>query len=181
MTDGKEETPLEDFFVSDDEASAASYVGALQTAPVLDRDVAELLTFWVGDEEFAIDILEIQEILKVPSITQVPRVPAPVLGITSLRGTIVPVLDLRRFLGVEPREPRRDTRVLVLRAHGEPVGVVVDRVVSVQRLERDTIEPVPRTMQRDASDALEGVGRLEDRLLIILDLQAVFEFLERNL
>lgn len=171
---------LEDFFVSADEATVASYVGEFQSQVELSRDVAELLTFWIGEEEFAIDILEIQEILKVPQITPVPRVAAAVLGITSLRGTIVPVVDMRVFLGVERKAPGRESRVLVLQAKGDPVGLLVDRVVSVSRLERDSIEAVPRTMQRDASEALEGVGRVDDRLLIVLNLDAVLAFLERQ-
>lgn len=171
---------LEDFFVSADEATVASYVGEFQSQVELSRDVAELLTFWIGDEEFAIDILEIQEILKVPQITPVPRVAAAVLGITSLRGTIVPVVDMRVFLGVERKASGRESRVLVLQAKGDPVGLLVDRVVSVSRLERDSIEAVPRTMQRDASEALEGVGRVDDRLLIVLNLDAVLAFLERQ-
>lgn len=178
--DQQGDSSLDDFFVNQDEALVASYVGALEGAPSQARDVAELLTFWIDSEEFAIDIQAIQQILKVPAITPVPRTPKQILGITSLRGIIVPVVDLRSFLGIASRESTRESRVLVLRAEGDPIGLLVDRVSSVQRLDRNTIEAIPRTMIRGASDALEGVGRLDDRLLIILELQSVFDFLERS-
>lgn len=177
MSEGKHD--LEDFFVTDDDVAVASYIGEFQGIG-LHQDVVELLSFYCGDEELALDILEIQEIIKVPHITPVPRVPDAVLGIISLRGTIVPIIDLRRFMGLPPQETGRDSRVLVLRAHGEPVGLLVDRVVSVQRMERESIEPVPRTMKRDASEMLDGVGRIGERLLIVLELGPLLDYLERE-
>ncbi|OGQ91021.1 MAG: hypothetical protein A2289_00790 [Deltaproteobacteria bacterium RIFOXYA12_FULL_58_15] len=133
----------------------------------------ELLAFWAGDEEYGVEIVQIQEIIKVPVITPVPRAPACVLGIISLRGTIVPVADLRAILGMSPLPAARASRILVLRGDGEPVGLLVDQVSSVVRLEREAVQPVPRTMQRQAGDLLQGVGRDEDRMLIILDLPTV--------
>ncbi len=177
MSEGKHD--LDDFFVTEGDAAVASYIGEFQGIG-LHQDVIELLSFYCGKEELALDILEIQEIIKVPHITPVPRVPESVLGIISLRGTIVPIVDLRRFLGLAPIELGRDSRILVLRAQGDAVGVSVDRVVSVQRMDRDAIEPVPRTMKRDASEMLDGVGRIGDRLLIILELDPLLSFLERE-
>jgi purine-binding chemotaxis protein CheW len=102
-----------------------------------------------------------------------------VVGIISLRGTIVPVLDLRQVLRLEQRPASRQSRILVLRADGDPVGLLVDRVTSVVRLEDDAIEPTPRAMQRGESELLRGVGRLAGRLIIILDTNAVLGVMER--
>jgi purine-binding chemotaxis protein CheW len=171
--------PLVDFFVgpSEQEHVTTSYGGdPYSSGQRLGREMAELLVFWVGDEEYAIDILEIQELIKLPPVTPVPRTAESVLGIISLRGTIVPVLELSRVLKLGTREATRTTRVLVLRAGGDPIGLVVDRVTSVVRIERESIEPVPRTMQTDVGDLLSGVGRVDDPLLIIHDLPGLNGF-----
>jgi purine-binding chemotaxis protein CheW len=173
--------PLADFFVgpSEQEHMVTSYGGdPFSSSQRLGREMAELLVFWVGDEEYAIDILEIQELIKLPAVTQVPRTSEAILGITSLRGTVVPVLELSRILKLGTRPVSRTTRVLVLRGGGDPVGLVVDRVTSVVRIERESIEAVPRTMQTETGDLLAGVGRVDERLLIILDLAAILALLE---
>jgi purine-binding chemotaxis protein CheW len=165
------EDPLTDFFVGDAELSEATAGGGEAFVPQEARTgtTVELLAFWVVDEEYAIDIVQIQEIIKVPTITEVPRAPAGVLGIISLRGTIVPILDLRVVLHLEPRPPTSQSRVLVLRGDGDPLGVLVDRVSSVVRIDREAIEPVPRTMQREMTELLSGVGRIGERMLIVLE------------
>lgn len=182
---GREDvTDISDFFVSADEQreSLASYLADSSpgsNAPV-GENIAELLGFWVADEEYAVDILEIGEIIKVPEITEVPRAPGPLLGIISLRGTVVPVLDLRLILRLAAQEVSRASRILVLRANDEPVGILVDRVTSVVRIERSDIEPKPQAMKLEAGDVIRGVGRIGDRVLILLDGESVVSILERT-
>ena len=163
--------PLSDFFVGETELTEANVGVSEAFVPQEARTgrTVELLAFWVADEEYAIDIVLIQEIIKVPTITEVPRAPTGVLGIISLRGTIVPILDLRVVLHLEPRPPTSQSRVLVLRGDGDPLGILVDRVSSVVRIDREAIEPVPRTMQREMTELLSGVGRIGERMLIILE------------
>lgn len=174
--------PLIDFLVGAEEQQdiAASYdtQAAYTGTTRLGTETAELLAFWLGDEEYAIDILEIQELIKLPVVTHVPRAGEGVLGIISLRGTIVPIVDLAVMLKLDKRPISRSTRVVVLRADGDPVGLVVDRVTSVVRLDREKIEPVPRAMQTDVGDLLAGVGRVDDRMLIVLDLASILSALE---
>jgi len=167
---------LDEFFVSDNERdeNIATYLAdpSLVTM-VASSSKTELLAFSLVGEEYAIDILEIQEIIKLPEITALPRIKDFVLGIVSLRGTIVPIVDLRKLMGLGDTEYSRATRVLVIRSDDEPIGIVVDSVTSVLRIERDAIEPKPRTMQRGSSEFFKGVGRVDDRLLILLDAEAV--------
>ena len=173
--------PLADFFVApNQQENVVTSYGGDSTGQRLGREMAELLVFWVGNEEYAIDILEIQELIKLPPVTPVPRTAESCLGIISLRGTIVPVVDLSLILKLGARPVARTTRVLVLRADGDPIGLVVDRVTSVVRIEREIIEPVPRTMQSEAGDLLSGVGRIDDRLLIVLDLPAIMNVVEHR-
>lgn len=172
---------LDEFFVGDEERDLNAARGVTEMfKPEVGRhqDAIELLAFWVADEEYAIDIVELQEIIKVPIVTEVPRAPTCVLGIVSLRGTIVPVIDLRSLLHLPKSEVSRANRVLVLRGEGEPVGLLVDRVTSVVRFGRDTIEDVPRTMRQPAVELLAGVGRDGDRMLIVLALKAILDAIE---
>ncbi|MBT6179753.1 MAG: chemotaxis protein CheW, partial [Deltaproteobacteria bacterium] len=94
--------------------------------------------------------------------------------------TVVPILDLRIVLKLDKQEVTRASRVLVLRADDEPVGILVDRVTSVVRLERTQIEPKPQTMRLEAGDVIRGVGRIGERVLIILDGDSVVSVLERT-
>ncbi len=172
--------PLAAFFVDDIEAegTALTSAEAFVTQEPRSARMAELLAFWMADEEYAIDIVQIQEIIKVPLVTEVPRAPRGILGIVSLRGTIVPILDLRVALHLGNQSPSNYSRVLVLRGDGDPLGLLVDRVSSVVRIEREAIEPVPRTMQREATDLLAGVGRIGERLLIVLELANLLSMTE---
>lgn len=173
--------PLGEFFVSEAERAriSDSYSGEGKVSAPASRTVLELLAFWVADEEYALPIVDIQEIIKVPVVTELPRAHSAVLGIVSLRGTIVPIVDLRRLLRLAEGQVTRQTRILVARADGDPVGLLVDRVTSVVRLEEDKLEVTPRTMQRQASDLVRGVGRIGQRLIIILDAGSVVSVMDR--
>jgi len=175
---------LDAFFVSPEEQregniSYQADPSRVASENALPADIVELLAFWVADEEYSVDILDIQEIIKLPEITEVPRANNCLLGIISLRGTVVPILDLREVLQLPKNEITRNTRVLVLRGDNEPVGIMVDNVTSVVRLSQREIEPKPKAMQREMGDVIEGVGRLSQRVLIVLDASAVIEVLER--
>jgi purine-binding chemotaxis protein CheW len=171
---------LSGFFMSEvEQAHDADLDGMSRTLAL--RNTAELLAFWVANEEYAVEIAHIQEIIKLPNITMVPRVGRSVVGITSLRGTIVPILDLRIVLGLEATSPGRQSRILVLRSETDPLGVLVDKVTSVVRLERDSIEPKPRGMRHEAAEYLDGVGRVGNRMLIVLDVQALLDSADKAL
>jgi purine-binding chemotaxis protein CheW len=142
------------------------------------------LTFMLGGEEYALDILRISEIIKVRPVTEVPRAPAFVLGIISVRGTIVPVVDLRLRLNLPAPEPGPAARILIVTQGGEPYGLVVDEVVHVVRLHAEDIEPAPAAVGGASSEFISGIGRppsilmpgLAGRMLIILNVDGVLAF-----
>lgn len=175
--------PLSGFFASTAEVEAFEFAYGETTAGQHVRsspDALELLGFWVADEEYAVDIITIEEIIKIPEITYVPRCHPSVLGIISLRGTIVPVVDMRIILGLSKTPIAKESRILVLRGDGDPVGLLVDRVTSVVRLRRNAIESAPANVGKDSSDVLKGVGRVDERLIIILDVEAVLNVMEHG-
>lgn len=130
--------------------------------------VLELVGFRLEGEEFGVPIRKVREIIRMQEVTRVPHAPDFVEGVVNLRGQIVPIVDLRRRLGMSPKESDRDTRIVIVEFDGELVGFVVDSVTEVLRVPEDRIEPPPDMVAEQ--DYIEGVGKLEDRLLIILDL-----------
>ncbi len=135
-----------------------------------DSSIRQLVTFSIGEEEFGIDILKVQEIIRMVAITKVPKAPSFVEGVINLRGKVIPVIDLRKRFGMSSREHDKDTRIMVIEICSMIVGFVVDAVSEVLRIPQDTIEPPPPVVAGIESDYISGVGKLADRLLILLDL-----------
>ncbi|MBI5233620.1 MAG: purine-binding chemotaxis protein CheW, partial [Deltaproteobacteria bacterium] len=105
--------------------------------------VFQLVAFKVGKEEFSIPITKVQEIIRMPEITKVPRTPDFVEGVINLRGKVIPVVDLRKRFGLDVSEKSSDTRVIVVDSSGKIVGFMVDAVTEVLRLSASTVEPAP--------------------------------------
>ena len=133
-----------------------------------DGDIYQLVTFSIGSEEFGVDILKV--IIRTMEITKVPKAPEFVEGVINLRGTVIPIIDLRRRFGLEPKAGDTSTRIIVIEINGMTVGFVVDSVSEVLRIPANTVEPAPAVVSGLDSDYISGVGKLEDRLLILLDL-----------
>jgi len=134
----------------------------------------EALTFRLGDEIYGFDISCLREIAVRGEITELPRVPRFLLGIISLRGAVVPVLDLRLRMGLPPVAPTRASRILVVEVDAQRYGLVVDRVDGVARLRNAQIESAP--LGGAGSEFLAAVARVEADLIALLDPAAVVRF-----
>ncbi|MGD9692206.1 MAG: chemotaxis protein CheW [Phycisphaerales bacterium] len=137
-------------------------------------DQLQLVTFEVGGEEYAVEILSVQEINRMMSLTRVPQSPPEVEGVINLRGKIIPVVDLRKRFGLSQAEHGTESRIVVVEVRGKVIGFIVDRVHEVLRIESTIVEPAPEMVCSIDSDFVQGVGKLEDRLLILLDLGKLF-------
>jgi len=133
------------------------------------QDVMQLVSFDVGGEEFGLEILRVQEIIRIQQLTRVPNSPTFVHGVINLRGKVIPVISLRKCLGLEDRPHDKQTRIVVVEVNGNVLGFIVDSVSEVLRIPAETIEPPPR-LGKVEREYVSGVGRLDDRLLILLDL-----------
>lgn len=134
----------------------------------------QLVTFQVANEEFAVDILAVQEINRMMSLTRVPQSPPEVEGVINLRGKIIPVLDLRKRFDLPRTDRNEHNRIVVVEVHGRVIGFIVDRVHEVLRINSSIVEPAPQMVCSIDSDFIAGVGKLDDRLLILLDLAKLF-------
>ena len=145
-----------------------------------DDAILQLVTFKLENGEFGVDILKVQEINRMMNITKIPNAPSFTEGVINLRGKIIPIIDLRKKLGFDSKTYDKATRIIVIELDGIVLGFVVDSVSEVLRIPRNTIEPPPSIIGGVESDYIEGVGKLEDRLLILLELKKVFTNSERK-
>lgn len=141
-------------------------------------DELQLVVFSLGREEFAVEVTQVREIMRMEEITRMPKSPHFVEGIINLRGQIIAVIDLAKRLNIEARERGGDTRIIVVEAGDVKVGMIVDSVSEVLRVDADALEPSP-TLATDVSAAfLTGVIKHDNRLIILLDLTKVLSLEE---
>ena len=154
--------------------SASSGLTDSDTAQLSDSELLQLVTFVVGSEEFAIPILSVQEINRMMEITAVPHSPDFIEGVINLRGKIIPVMDLRKRFGLGELENTSDSRIVVIEVSARVIGFTVDRVNEVLRIDSGIVDPPPPMVCGIDSDYVQGVGKLDDRLLILLNLERLF-------
>ena len=136
-------------------------------------ELIQLVTFHLGREEFGIDILKVQEINRMVEITKVPQAPHYCEGVINLRGKVIPVIDLRKKFEMDIEEWTKNTRIVVCDVDGNVIGMIVDAVEEVLRIPSSTIEPAPEIVTTVNSDYIKGVAKLEERLLIFLDISKI--------
>ncbi len=141
-------------------------------------DARQYLTFKLGEEVFALEVANVREILEYIPITKVPRTPDFMTGVINLRGSVVPVTDMRLKLGMSETEKTIDTCIVVVevRIDGETalLGALVDSVQEVFELEAEQIEPPPRLGLGEKADYIKGMGKRDNLFVIILDIDRVF-------
>ncbi len=142
--------------------------------------VRQLVSFHLDGEEFAVEILKVQEIIRRIESTRVPNAPDFVDGVINLRGKVVPVICLRKRFGLPARDKNSAAlnRIIVVEVGGTVAGLAVDSVSEVLRIPEDTIEPPPGLV-RVNRDYVSGVGKLQDRLLMLLDVDKILSNAER--
>jgi purine-binding chemotaxis protein CheW len=139
-----------------------------------DSELLQLVRFVVGEEEFAVPILSVQEINRMMQITRVPQSPSFVEGVINLRGRIIPVADLRKRFGMEAKDRNSESRIIVVEVEERTLGFVVDRVQEVLRVNKSIVDSAPEMVTSIDSAYIEGIAKLDDRLLILLDLTRLF-------
>ncbi len=134
-------------------------------------ELLQLVSFMIGNEEYAVDILFVQEINRMLQITKVPNAPEYVDGVINLRGRVIPVIDLRYKLGLSKKEHNKNTRIIVVEVKNKTVGFIVDAVKEVIRIPENITEAPPEIVSGSNTEFIKSVGKLEDRLLILIDLE----------
>jgi len=134
----------------------------------------------LSNEEYGIPIMQVQEIIKIPEITRIPNMPDFIEGVINLRGKIVPVIDLRKRFNLQQHQHSEDTRIVVSTIETNSVGLIVDSVSEVIRLSSSVIDPIPPAISHIGTEYLNGVGKLDSRLIILLNLEKILSDLEKS-
>lgn len=138
-------------------------------------EIIQLVSFELDGEEYGVDVLAVREIIRLPAITKMPNTPDYLEGIINLRGTVVPIISLRRCFGLMDNEAGRSSRILVMETTGGLNGFVVDAVAEVIRIYSSEIQPPPAiTHGSAAQDCIVGIVNHAERLLVTLDLNRLF-------
>jgi purine-binding chemotaxis protein CheW len=139
------------------------------------HDIIQLVSFELDGEEYGIDVLAVREIIRMPSITKMPNTPEYVDGIINLRGTVVPIISLRKRFSLMDRDHDRQSRILVMEVGENLTGFIVDAVAEVIRISSAEVQPPPSITQGNAAqECLTGVLNHSERLLVVLDLNRMF-------
>ncbi len=135
----------------------------------------QLVIFQFAGERYGVNIQDVREIIRTQAVTKIPSAPEHVLGVIDLRDTVIPVIDLRQRLSLEVRAETDDNRIVVVEAHGQQVGVLVDAVQEVLRIQDDRVEANSAIVTTADSYYIEGVARLDEGLLILLDIEKALD------
>ena len=148
------------------------------------EQVRQLVSFRIGEEEFGVDILMVQEIIRLPTITPIPNAPRFILGMINLRGRIIPVIDLRQRLKIRGNRPKatdRKTRILIVEIFNHVTGFIVDSVSEVMKVSVSEIEPTPHLVVSSIdAEYIKGVIKLPNRLIILLDFRQILKAQEER-
>ena len=134
------------------------------------ENILQVVGFLIGNEEFAVPILNVQEIVKPIEYTRVPGTPDYVLGVFNLRGNVFPLIDLRMKFGLPALKSNKDTRYIVIRYNDEIAGFIIDKLTEAIRINETDIDPTPETLHEEAN-LVYGVGKQKDRLITILKVE----------
>ncbi len=146
-----------------------------EKAEELKSEKIQLVIFRLRDEEFGVDIGSVKEIIEVGIISSIPEAPSFIQGVTNLRGQVIAVVDLAKQFGLSPQENLPVTaKIVVTEVNGQKVGMLVDEVPEIVKISKESIEPTPELIQSEIQkDYIQGVGKLEQRLIIFLNLEKV--------
>lgn len=143
-------------------------------------EILQLVSFIIGSEEYAVDIFYVKEINRLSHITKVPNAPEFIEGVINLRGRIIPVIDLRIKMGLPKKENDKNSRIIVIEDEELLVGFLVDAVKEVIRIPKKIIEEPPEIVTSNKTEFISSVGKLDDRLLIMIDLKKILSKNEHN-
>jgi purine-binding chemotaxis protein CheW len=130
----------------------------------------QCVTFTLAEETYAINVMGVQEVLRVSEIAPVPGAPSYVLGIINLRGNVVAVIDARNRFGLTPTDLTESTRIVIIESNEHVIGILVDSVAEVVELKSSDVEPAPNVGNDESSRYIKGVAHLDNELIILVDL-----------
>src|SRR5262245_6967988 len=139
------------------------------------KNSSQFVGFQLSGQDYAFRIEQIQEIVILDKVTKTPQVPEYVEGVSNLRGSIIPIINLRKLFGLEPKPVDGDTRTIVVNVGQRTMGCTVDSVSQVLRIQEENIQPAPETVTANGAGYISGFARQEGRLMILLDIDELLD------
>lgn len=134
----------------------------------------QIVCFKIGNEEYGIDILQVQEILKLPKVTKLPRSKDYIMGVIDLRGKVIPIIDLSSKFNIKSKIDRESSRAIVVDINGKNVGLGIDSVSHVVKINQSEIEPPPPIVKGISGKYVVGIAKLTEGFVVILDISHIF-------
>lgn len=134
----------------------------------------QIVCFTIGNEEYGIEILKVQEILRLPQITTLPKAADFILGVIDLRGKILPIIDMSKRFGIESKTEMKDARAIVINIKGREVGLAIDSVSHVVKVDSNDIEPPPPIVKGISGRYIVGIAKVDEEFVVILDIDRIF-------
>lgn len=141
----------------------------------LTRNVAQFVAFRIAEQTYAFRIEQIQEIVILSQVTRTPQVPHYVEGVANLRGSIIPIVNLRKLFGLEPKPIDPETRTIVVNVGSKTIGCTVDTVTQVVRIAQDAIHPAPETVTGHGASYISGFARVGEQLIVLLEVEELLD------
>lgn len=154
---------------------ASPQAASTTSTPSTPSTSLQLVSFRLADEEYGIEITKVQEIILLGEVTRIPQSPVFIKGLINLRSTVIPIIDLRLRFGLQEQSKTDEARIMVVNVRGKTIGLIVDAVSEVLRIQTAQIAPPPPTIAGLGRDYLTGLVKLEKRLLILLDVDKLLE------
>ena len=148
---------------------------ALSDSMAQKKGTAQFVGFQLAGQEYAFRIEQIQEIVILEQVTSIPQVPEYVEGVSNLRGTIIPIINLRKLFGIDAKPHDDDARTIVVNVGQRTMGCIVDSVAQVMRIAGDNIQPAPELVATEGTAYVKGFAKLDQRLIILLDIDELLE------
>ena len=139
------------------------------------QQVGQFVGFFLDGQQYAFRIEQIQEIVVVQQVTTIPNVPGFVEGVSNLRGSIIPIINLRAIMGMQAVESDDETRIIVVNVDGRTIGCTVDSVTQVVRVPSESIQPAPDTVVAEGADYVTGFATVNEQLLVLLDVNRLLD------
>ncbi|MBK8944625.1 MAG: purine-binding chemotaxis protein CheW [Ignavibacteriae bacterium] len=144
-----------------------------------DTELLQLVGFKLGEEEFGIDIINVNEIIKMQKVTSIPNAPADILGIVNIRGKIIAVVDTRLKLNMHTKDYDNETRIIIVEFNNKSIGFIVDEVTEVLRIPKNILKDVPDIVSTEMNtDYIKSIASIENKIVILLDLKKLLYGIE---
>ncbi|MDD5067708.1 MAG: chemotaxis protein CheW [bacterium] len=141
----------------------------------------QLILFTINQVEYAVNIKNVVEVIKIMPLTILPEAPRFIKGVVNLRGKVVPIMDLRQRFGIDVSQNTKKTSVIIVRVQNSEIGIIVDSVIDVLNLHSDTVEPSLPVIEGLKSEFVDGVAKAEKKLIVIINIEKIFTSHEKLL